>query len=96
MRSGKIVLISKSGYQPSRDTALLREIVEDKVELFCVVGVDADKWEDALDWLCVGGSGEDPHFIVTTAHLDESEEEVIEFAHAFVTERVHQVEIIRI
>jgi hypothetical protein len=51
MHAGKIVLVSRSKYTPEIGGALLRQFVEDKIELFCAVGVDASTWEDALDWL---------------------------------------------
>jgi len=96
MHKGKVVLVSMSGYNPLRDDPLLRDLIESKIELFCAVGVDADKWEDALDWLCIGDSGEGGHYITTTSHPDEREEDVVEFAHSFATERAHDVEVIRV
>jgi hypothetical protein len=57
MHSGKVVLVSSSGYLPNRDAPLLEELIECRIELFCAVGVDAEKWEDALDWLSVRADG---------------------------------------
>lgn len=94
--SGKVVLISTSGYSPPRDDALLQELISSRVELFCAVGVDAEKWEDALDWLCIGLTGDGQHFTITTSHPGESEEEVIQFADQFPTSGAHQVEVIRV
>lgn len=96
MHSGKVVLVSLSGYVPSRDDPLLRDLVESKIELFCVVGVDARAWEEALDWLCVGPDGRGTHNITTTSHPNESEEEVLEFARSFATEHEHHVEVLRV
>ncbi|MCB4366617.1 hypothetical protein KIH07_23020 [Hydrogenophaga taeniospiralis] len=96
MHSGKIVLVSTSGYVASRDDPLLRELIESQIELFCALGVDAEKWEDALDWMCMGADGSEATFITTTSHPGESEAEVIEFARSFSTERPHEVEVIRV
>jgi hypothetical protein len=93
--SGKVVVVSSSGYIPERDDALLRSLMESQIELCCFVGVDANKWEDALDWLCIGSDNPN-HLIVTTAHSDESVQEVIEFAEMFSTTRQYQVEVLRV
>lgn len=96
MHSGKIVLVSSSGYSQDLADPLLQKLIESQIELFCVVGVDAEKWEDALDWLCVGADGSGTQFITTTSHPGESEAEVIEFAKSFSTKQLHEVEVIRV
>jgi hypothetical protein len=94
MSAGKIVLVSTSAYTPEIGDALLRKFVEDKIELFCAVGVDATNWEDALDWLCIGSEGKGIHFITTTSHPGESVEEVISFAEFWPCEIAHEVEVV--
>ena len=94
MRAGKIVLVSSSVYTADSGDAVLRQFVDDKIELFCAVGVDAAKWEDALDWLCIGPEGNSIHFITTTSHPDESVEEVISFAESYHCETTHEVEVV--
>ncbi|MDR7307895.1 hypothetical protein [Rhodoferax saidenbachensis] len=94
MHAGKVVLVSSSPYTVGCGAAVLQQLVDDKVELFCAVGVDAANWEDALDWLCIGPSGESLHFITTTSHPDESVEEVIAFAESFTCVQTHKVEVI--
>ena len=91
----KVVLVSSNGYNASRDDALLQSLVSRKIEVFCAVGVEANEWEDALDWLCVGGDGRGTHFILTSAHPDEREEEVIEFAMSIQTSQPSEVEVVR-
>jgi hypothetical protein len=91
MHSGKVVLVSISGYLPERDDALLSKLVARKIDLFCAVGRDATKWEDALDWLSIC---EGDHVIVTTSHPDESVEEVIAFAEIFHTDPPHEIEVL--
>ena len=92
--SGKIVLLSKSGYRSERDDAFLLELVQDRIELFCVLGQDAAKWEDALDWMCVGEDGNGQRLIITTCHQNESLEEVVTFAQMFKTGHEHAVQVI--
>jgi len=92
----KVVLVSSSGYSPSRDDAFLQSLVSRKIEVFCAVGVEADKWEDALDWLCIGEDGSGIHFILTSAHLEESEEEVVEFAGSLQTSQPSAVEVVHV
>lgn len=92
--SGKIVLVSASGYRPQRDDALLRDLLAARIELFCAVGVDAEKWEEALDWTCVGEDGLGEYVIVTTSHIDESPAEVVAFAEAFETRVPHSVQVV--
>lgn len=93
---GKVILVSTSAYQPERDAALLHELLQSKIELFCAVGVDARSWEDALDWLLVADYWDDSYILMTTAHPDEPLDDVIEFAQSFNTPsgRVHQLEVI--
>lgn len=93
--SGKIVLDSTSGYRPDRDDELLRDLLKDRIELFSVLGVDADKWEDALDWICVGVDGLGDYVIITTSHKDESLAQVIESAERFETSKECSVQVIR-
>lgn len=92
--SGKIVLVSASGHKPQRDDALLRDLLAARIELFCVVGVDAAKWEEALDWTCIGEDGLGEYVIVTTSHVDESLAEVVAFAEAFETRAPHSVQVV--
>lgn len=92
--SGKIVLVSASGYRPERDDALLRDMLAARIELFCAVGVDAERWEEALDWTCVGEDGLGEYVIVTTSHIDESPAEVVAFAEAFETRVPHSVQVV--
>jgi hypothetical protein len=94
MHPPKVVLVSTNGYVASRDDALLQELLASKIELFCVVGRDAEVWEDALDWMCVGTAGEGKHFITTTAHAGESVEEVIAFAEQFSSDKEGDVEVL--
>lgn len=92
--SGKIVLLSRAAYLPGRDDGFLRLLCDDRIELFCVLGVDAQAWEDALDWMCIGEDGQGQYCIVTTSHRDESLAQVIDFAQRFDTRMAHAVQVI--
>ena len=94
MHAGKIVLVSRSVYTLEIGDTKLRQFVEDKIALFCAVGVDAANWEDALDWLCIGPEGKSIHFISTSSHPDESVEEVISFAESWHSDSAHEVEVV--
>jgi hypothetical protein len=94
--SGKVVLVSGTGYSPERGNPVLAELVASKVSLVCAVGRDAPAWEEALDWLCADALGETGHLIVTTSHPGETLEEVIAFATAFRTELPHVVEVLHV
>lgn len=92
--AGKIVLASTSGYAPERDDQFLRDLVVARIELFCVTGVDAAEWEEALDWACIGEDGLGEHAIITTSHGDAPLGEVIEFAEQFSTSARLSLQII--
>ena len=82
IRGKCVVLISASGYS-EKYTSLLRRFIEEGVDLFCAQGKECEKWEEAMDWLCVelDTSGEKPGaFCTTTCHPNESVKEVVEFA----------------
>ncbi|MGD8910344.1 MAG: hypothetical protein PVI92_13455 [Chromatiales bacterium] len=82
MRGKCIVLVSESGYSETQ-LPLLRQFIDKGVELFCAQGKQCEKWEEAMDWLCVqlDTSGEKPGaFCTTTCHPEESVEEVVQFA----------------
>ena len=92
--SGKIVLATTSEYMPERDDAFLRDLLAARIELFCAVGVYAEKWEEALDWTCIGEEGLGDYLIVTTSHVDEPLAEVIKFAERFETRVPHAVQVV--
>jgi hypothetical protein len=91
---GKIVLVSASRYRPERDNAFLRDLLAARIALFCAVGIDAEKWEDALDWTGIEEDGLGEHVVVTTSHKDESLAEVVAFAEAFETQVPHPVQVV--
>ena len=96
----KVVLVSHGGYRPEHD-ALLGELLERRIEIFCAVGKDCRQWEDSMDALVTGPVGDTAHFVLTTSHPDESVDQVVAFARLLhveggATEKVSDVEIIEI
>jgi hypothetical protein len=94
----KVVLVAESGSVLARDD-LLTELFEDRIELFCALGKDAEGWEDAMDWICVAAKVEHgiEHFVLTSKHESESLEEVIEFAkQVSIPSGDTQIEVIRV
>ncbi len=71
-------------------------LIERKIELYCAVGTDCEKWEEALDWLCIRDDGEENVFIVTTSHPNETFEEVKIFANQWESKNNNDVEIVKI
>ncbi len=83
----KVILIT-----PVSNRALLPEFVEDwlrnGVPLVCVFGSDALEVEEEIDWLLVGrpdltDAECERRYITTTAHDNETFEEVAEFAETW-------------
>lgn len=97
MRSPKVVLVTGRDYVTELDRPFLLGLLKAKVELFCAVGRDATAWEDAMDWLCieeVEEAGSAKHVVVTTAHMDQTVEEVIAFAEHFECSKLCHVEVL--
>lgn len=91
----KIVLVSRTGYNRSHDD-LLRELLARRIRLFCAVGRDCVLWEDAMDWIAVGPTGEGSWDVITTSHPDERIVDVVEFAETFHLDEPGEVEVIEV
>lgn len=61
--------------------------LSDGVELICVAGPGADEIEDEIDWLVVGDGSDRDRFLVTTAHSEETFDEVLRFAKAWMGDK---------
>ena len=77
----RVVLVSHNGYNPQHDE-LLQRLIDRRIQLFCSVGKDCERWEEAMDWLCIGADGQGTFIVLTTSHPDETAEEVIAFAQS--------------
>ena len=95
LNAKKVILATDENYGSEHDE-MLKELIERKIELFCVVGKDCEKWEEALDWMCIGENGEEIVFVTTTSHPNESLEEVKTFAKEWKTEGNNDIEVIKI
>lgn len=90
----KIVLISRSGFQPALD-ALVEQFILDGVKFVAVVGEACAKVEDIIDGIVVGGGNND-NFILTSSHPGESIEEVVEFAHRISFDCADEVQVVEL
>ena len=91
----KVVLVSKSGYDPKHDH-LLSRLVDERIELFCVVGKDAEIWEEIMDELYVGDGSARDFDLLTSSHPGESVQSVLDFAKSFVTSRPGELRVIEV
>lgn len=91
----KVVLVSKGGYNPSHND-FLRSLIKRRICLFCAVGKDCVLWEDVMDELVVGPTGEYVWHVTTTSHPNESIEDVVEFAKLFLLTEPTTVEVIEV
>jgi hypothetical protein len=88
------VLVSTAGYKPERDDEFLRDLLKARIKLFCAVGADAEQWEDALDWICIGEDGMGEYAIVTTSHVDAPLSAVIAVAERYETQAQYPTHVI--
>jgi hypothetical protein len=95
MSAKKVVLVSKSGYDPRHD-GMLRGLIDDNISVFCVVGKDCQRWEEVMDELVVGPDGSGDLDIVTTSHSEETVAEVVEFAERFDIGEPSEVRVIEV
>lgn len=91
----KVILSTDEKYSSEHDE-MLKELIERKIDLFCAVGKDCEKWEEALDWLCIGKNGEEIGFVTTTSHPKESLEDVKAFAKEWKAHCSNDIEVIKI
>jgi hypothetical protein len=95
----KVILISESGSVLERDL-ILRELFDDRVELFGAWGIDAEEWADCLEWISVMAGVEEKidHFIPTYWQQEgQSFEEFMSLAEQIeVPSGSTEIEIIRV
>ncbi|MBX2847286.1 MAG: hypothetical protein KTR16_03115 [Acidiferrobacterales bacterium] len=90
----KVVIISENGYDGKYDETIL-SLLEEGCELISIVGKDCVFWENMIDELAVG-NGENPKYVTTSSHPDETEEEVIKFAENWVASEKAELKIYRL
>ena len=91
----KVILISKSNYSSEHED-VLKALIKRNIELFCAIGTDCEKWEEAVDWLCIDEKGNKIGFVNTTSHPDETIEEVMDFAKNWSIEGNNEIQVIEI
>lgn len=94
MKNRKLVLISETGYDKKHDE-FLASVLDQGYELFCIVGVQCELWEDMMDAIAARDRA-NPRHITMTSHPGEDEGEVIEFAEMFVLTVDSGVDIVRV
>lgn len=52
----------------------------DGVSLIAIIGEGAEALEEEVDWLVIGDGADTSRFLITSAHPEESLEEVLAFA----------------
>ena len=84
-------------HAPILDQAALEPFVEqclkDGVRLIAIWGDGAEALEDDIDWLVIGDGADKSRFLVTSAHPEDSLEEVLEFASGWNCEREGLTEV---
>ncbi len=94
------MLVASQPYNALKFDPLLESLTERRVKLFCAVGVDAERWGEAFDWLVVDlhirDESTNDYSPLTSSHHDESQAEVVEFANLISDEFGAEVEIIRV
>jgi hypothetical protein len=74
----------------------VEDCLRDGVKLIAVVGENAAAVEDSIDDFIVGDGSVRNRFIVTSAHDNETVEEVMEFAATFNAEDGESVQLVRL
>ena len=91
----RVVLHTQVPYDRRYDE-LLQRLIEREIALLCVVGVDCEAWEDAMDQACVGPDGEGQRFVLTSSHRDETLAQVVTLAKVMRFEDAGGVEVIEV
>lgn len=91
MKNQRVVIVSKRKYEPEYND-YLQSLIDQNYQLFCVVGIDCQKWEDMIDELAIAYTSP-PKYVTTTNHPDETVNDVIEFAKMLTLERETDVDV---
>lgn len=82
--SWKKVVLQTTVDRDGTHDRFLESLITEGVQLLCVVGKDRERWHDVMDEIIVGeGSESRDHSIITTWHVDEALQEVVDFARNF-------------
>jgi hypothetical protein len=96
----KIVFVASQPYDAIKFDPLLESLIQRRVRLFCAAGIEAERWEEAFDWLVVNLHVQDEstkgYSPLTSSHKDETEDEVVEFAKLISDQFGTEIEIVRV
>jgi hypothetical protein len=95
MRHASKIVLQLSLRDPGALAPFVEACVRDGVSLIAIFGDGARAMEDQIDDLVVGDGSDESRFIVTTAHTDETLEDVLQFARNF-GEEFGDVQIVKI
>jgi hypothetical protein len=73
--------------------AFVEECLRDSVRIIAIVGDGAEALEEEVDWLVIGDAAGESRFVVTSAHPNESREEVLKVASAWHCENEGLLEV---
>ncbi|WP_431469140.1 hypothetical protein [Sphingosinithalassobacter sp. LHW66-3] len=83
---------------PLADPSALQPFVEDclrdGVELIAVVGTGCEALEEAIDWIVIGDGSDGTRFLTTSAHPNESLQNAVSFADAWISRRDGGVQVV--
>ena len=83
---------------PVSDEGLLqnfvKECLSENVDLIAIFGPEASRFDDEIDWLMIDLEVDPSRSPVTTAHSDETWDEVLEFVASWTTEPSSGVSLI--
>jgi hypothetical protein len=80
MQNPPVIVLHTPLAQPAKLDEFVEDCVRRGIGLIAVHGPGAALIEDTIDEILVGDGEQDPHFIVTSSHAEESLEDVLEFA----------------
>jgi hypothetical protein len=90
----KIVLHCPNGLH-TMINSLVDEFIGSGVVFVAVVGRDAKKIEEIIDWRCVGDlDGSNSYYMLTSSHENETLQEAIRFAEQLTGEYAGPVQVV--
>jgi hypothetical protein len=81
---------------PDRLPPFVEACIRDGVALIAVVGEGCADIEERIDDLVVGDGSDSSRFIVTSSHVGETVEEVMQFAEMFDADGDRTIELVRL
>jgi len=89
----KIILRASPDCEAKLDQ-FVEECLRDGVNYIAVMGHDCSRIEDIIDEILVGDASDESRFILTSFHVNQSLEEVIEFVTSLTGKYEGEVEVV--